>query len=166
MLKTRLIPQAIARREADAISIWEPEAQKALDQLGRDSSVFENVPLYREWFSLYTTTDVLNDAAKRRELIDFVRALLASSDTVRNRPQEAIPVVARQIAQTEAIVKSAWARHAFPAALPAQMLDVLTEEEIWVAKLQQRTSRTRAQLAVFIDPTVLAEARRPTDRTP
>ena len=157
--------RAIARRDADAISMWEPEAQKALDSLGRDASVFENVPLYREWFSLYTTTDVLNDAAARRQLIAFVRALLDASDTVRNRPQEAIPIVARNIAQTEAIVKSAWPRHAFPASLPAQMLDVLAEEEVWVAKLQQRAPRTRAQLGAFIDPTVLAEARRPASRT-
>ena len=158
--------QAIARHDADAISMWEPEAQKALDSLGRDASVFENVPLYREWFSLYTTTDVLNDAATRARLVDFVRALLTASNLVRNRPQEAIPIVARNIAQTEAVVKSAWARHAFPASLPAQMLDVLTEEEIWVAKLQQRAPRTRAQLAGFIDPSILTEARRPAGRTP
>ena len=58
--------RAVARRDADAISMWEPEAQNALESLGRDASVFENIALYREWFSLYTTTDVLNDAARRR----------------------------------------------------------------------------------------------------
>src|SRR6185503_16714471 len=130
--------QAIADRKADAISMWEPEAQKALDGLGRDASVFENVRLYREWFSLYTTTDVLSDATRRRELVEFVRALLVATDKVRNRPQDAIPIVARKINQTEAMVKSAWAHHAFPAALPAEMLDVLTAEESWVATLQQR----------------------------
>jgi NitT/TauT family transport system substrate-binding protein len=157
---------AVAARNADAISMWEPEAQKALDSLGGDASVFENVPLYREWFSLYTTTDVLNDAARRRALIEFVRALLAASDTLGARPQEAIPIVARAIGQTEAIVRSAWARHAFPATLPPQMVDVLTEEEVWVAKLQQRAPRTRAQLAALIEPSVLTEARRPAARTP
>jgi sulfonate transport system substrate-binding protein len=158
--------QAVLRRDADAISMWEPEAQKALDGLGRDASVFENVPLYREWFSLYTSTDVLNDAARRRGLVTFVRALLAASDAVRNRPQDAIPVVARRINQTEATVRSAWAHHAFPAALPAQILDVLTEEDQWVAKLQQRAPRTRTELGRFIDATVLAEARQPVGRTP
>ena len=158
--------QAIARRDADAISMWEPEAQKALDGLGRDASVFENVRLYREWFSLYTTTDVLSDATRRRELVEFVRALLVATDKVRNRPQDAIPIVARKINQTEAMVKSAWAHHAFPAALPAEMLDVLTAEEPWVATLQQRAPRTRGQLAAFIDGSVLADARRSARRTP
>src|SRR5438876_10340497 len=115
--------QAIVRRDADAISMWEPEAQKALDGLGRDASVFENVPLYREWFSLYTSTDVLNDAGRRRDLVEFVRALLGATDTVRNRSQEAIPIVARRIQQPAAIVESAWTHHAFPAALPSGMLD-------------------------------------------
>ena len=61
--------QAVARRDADAISMWEPEAQKALDALGRDASIFEDTALYRERFSLYSTTDVLNDPVRRRELV-------------------------------------------------------------------------------------------------
>ena len=151
--------RAVARRDADAISMWEPEAQSALEGLGRDATVFENAALYREWFSLYTTTDVLNDARRRSELVELVRALLVAADKVRNSPQEAIPIVARKINQTEAAVKSAWAHHAFPAALPAEMLDVLTEEDRWVATLQQRAPRTREALAVFIDATVLRDAR-------
>jgi sulfonate transport system substrate-binding protein len=158
--------RAVARGDADVISMWEPEAQKALDALGRDASVFENASLYREWFSLYTTTDVLNDATRRRDLVEFVRALLVATDKVRNRPQDAIPIVARKINQTEATVKSAWAHHAFPAALPAEMLDVLTEEDRWVATLQQRAPRTREQLAAFIDISVLADARRSDGRAP
>jgi sulfonate transport system substrate-binding protein len=158
--------RAIARREADAISMWEPEAQKALDGLGRDGIVFENTALYREWFSLYTTTDVLNDPARRRELVEFVKTLLAATNTVRNDPQHSIPIVARKISQPDAIVRSAWTHHAFPAALPARMLDVLSEEDRWLATLQQRSPRTRGQLAAFIDASVLAEARRSGGRAP
>jgi hypothetical protein len=40
------------------------------------------------------------------------------------------------------------------------MLDVLTEEDRWVAPLQQRAPRTREALAAFIDATVLRDARR------
>jgi NitT/TauT family transport system substrate-binding protein len=151
---------AVVRREADAISMWEPEAQAALEGLGGDASVFENIALYREWFSLYTTTDVLNDVQQREALVEFVRALLAAADRVRSRPQEAIPIVARAIKRTDAEVRSAWSHHAFPATLPKEMLDVLTEEERWVAPLQQRAPRTREALAVLIDTTVLRDASR------
>src|SRR4030095_12175097 len=46
---------------ADAISMWEPEAQNAVDGLGGDAVVFQDNKAYRELFSLYTTTDVLGD---------------------------------------------------------------------------------------------------------
>jgi len=148
---------AVARHDADAISMWEPEAQKALEALGDDASVFENIDIYREWFSLYTTTDVLNDATQRAQLIAFLRDTLVGADTVRRRPDEAIPIVARKVNQTEAIVRRSWSHHAFPAALPAQMLDVLTEEEQWIAALQKRQPRTRETLAAFIDTGVMQE---------
>ena len=37
-------------------------------------------------------------------------------------------------------------------------LDVVEAEEIWVARERGRTPRTRAELAVLIDPTVLRDA--------
>ena len=149
---------AVATRKADAISMWEPEAENALEALGSDATVFQDNKVYRELFSLYTTTDVLNDARRRRELVAFVRALLASTEKVRNAPEDVIPLVAKAIKQPEEKVSKSWRFHAFPAALPADMLDVLTEEERWVAKTQQRTALTREQLATFIDTTVVREA--------
>ena len=109
---------------------------------------------------------MLNDATRRGELVAFVRALLAATDTVRTSPQDAIPIVARKVNQTEATVRSAWPHHAFPAALPADMLDILTEEEPWVAALQRRAPRTREALATFIDTTVLRDARQAGRGTP
>jgi NitT/TauT family transport system substrate-binding protein len=156
---------AVAERRADVISMWEPESQKALDSLGADARAFEDTRLYRERFSLYSTTDVLADATKRQELIVFVRAVLTATDTVRKDPRRAIPIVAAKIGQPEAVVAAAWPRHRFPAALPPEMLDVVTEEERWVAGLQKRAPRTRDQLAGFIDPTVLREAQRTVGRT-
>jgi NitT/TauT family transport system substrate-binding protein len=50
--------------------------------------------------------------------------------------------------------------HAFPAALPGELLDVMVEEERWVARNQKREPRSRAALQAFIDTSVLAEARR------
>jgi len=158
--------RAVLRRDADAISMWEPEAQLTLEGLGRDASVFQNIALYREWFSLYTTTDVLNDPSRRGELVEFVRLLLVAAGKARMSPQDVIPIVARKINRTEATVKSAWPHHTFPAALPSEMLDVLTEEDRWLASLQGRAPRTREALATFIDATVLRDAQRASPRTP
>ena len=149
---------AIAEREADAISMWEPEAQAALEALGNDAIVFQDNRIYRELFSLYASTEVLSDRTRRAELVRFVRELLAAAETARTMPQTVLPLVARSINQPEQIVSRSWKFHAFPAALPKDMLDVLTEEERWMAKSQQREPRTREQLARFIDTSVLAEA--------
>ena len=151
---------AMARRDADAISMWEPQGQEALEALGTDATVFQDNMAYRELFSLYTTTEVLNDPKRRRELVEFVRALLVANDAVRQRPRDVMPLVARMIKQSEDTVSRSWAFHAFPAAMPADMLSVLIDEDPWVAKNQQRAPFSRTQLASLIDTSVLTEARR------
>jgi sulfonate transport system substrate-binding protein len=157
---------AIARHEADAISMWEPEAQNTLNVLKGDATVFQNNKLYRELFSLYTTTNVLNDPKRRRELVEFVRALVAASKKTRETPKQVIPLVARMIRQPEQTVGDSWRFHTFPAALPDDTLNLMTEEERWIAKNQspQRQPRTREQLAAMIDTSVLKDAQKPAAR--
>ena len=122
--------------------------------------VFPNNGVYRELFSLYSTTEVLNDARRRQELVEFVRALLAAGDELKAKPQPHFPLVAKTIGQPADLVARAWEHHAFPYALPKDVLDVMEQEEAWVARNQKRAARTRATLAEFIDTTVLAEARK------
>jgi len=150
----------VADGRADAIVMWEPEAEKTVAALGGDVTIFQDNRNYRELFSLYSTTDVLGDARRRSELVAFVRALLVSMDSLKARPSDHFAVIAQRVAQPVDWVSRSWPHHAFPMAVPADLLDVMTEEELWVARNQQRTPRTREALAAFIDPSVLAEARR------
>ena len=90
--------QAIARRNADAISMWEPEAQKALDSLRTATPASSKT--CRSIASGSACTPRLTSSTTRpggATLVDFVRALLTASETVADRPQEAIPIVARAI---------------------------------------------------------------------
>jgi len=149
---------AVANRRADAISMWEPEAQNALEALGNDAIVFQDNEVYRELFSLYTTTDVLNDSKRRRELVEFVRALLTAVERVRTKSADVIPLVSKTIMQPQDKVARSWRYQSFPAAVPADLLDVLTAEDRWVAGVQQRKALSRDELARFIDRSVLEEA--------
>ena len=128
-----------------------------MEELKGDATVLQNNKLYRELFSLYTTTDVLNDPRRRRELVEFVRALIVVSRKTREAPPQVIPLVARMIKQPEEKVARSWKFHAFPAALPDDTLNLMTEEERWIAKSQspQKEPRTREQLAALIDTSVL-----------
>jgi sulfonate transport system substrate-binding protein len=150
-----------AKGDADAISMWEPESQKAVELLGRDAIVFPNQGVYRELFSLYSTTEVMNDTRRRRELVEFVRALLTAGNELKTKPQPHFALVAKTIGQPADLISRAWEHHAWPFALPKDVLDVMEQEEIWVARNQKRTPRTRATLAAFIDASVLKEASAP-----
>lgn len=144
---------------ADAIAMWEPEAQKAVEALGADAIVFQDNRLYRELFSVYSTTDVLNDARRRKELVAFVRAVLTAVDELKARPAEYFPLIARTTNHPLEHVARSWAHHAFPVAVPTDMLDLMVEEEKWAAGKQGRVPRSRGALAAYFDPSVLAEAR-------
>jgi NitT/TauT family transport system substrate-binding protein len=150
---------AVIDGRADAISMWEPDAQNALDGLGKDAIVFQDNKVYRELFSLYTSTEVLGNAKRRGELVGFVRALFASVDEMKTKPAPHFPLVSKVTGHPVAQIAASWEHHAFPMVVPADMLDVMVEEEKWVAPKQKRAPRTREALAAFFDPSILKEAR-------
>ena len=151
---------AMVKGEADAISMWEPESQNAVDTLGSDAIVFSGKGVYREGFSFYSSTNVLNDAGRRKELVAFVRSLLSAVDALKARPQEFFPLLSRVTRHPVEQIERSWEHHAFPMTIPADMLDVVVEEEQWIAKAQQRAPKTRAQLQAYFDGSILEEARR------
>src|ERR1044071_3154987 len=77
---------AVARGDADAISMWEPESQNMVELLGKDAITFQDNKVYRELYSIYSTTDVLNDPRRRKELVAFVRELITQTGNLRKDP--------------------------------------------------------------------------------
>ena len=149
---------ALAKGEADAISMWEPESQKAVDMIGKDAVIFQNNKIYREFYSMYSTTAVLKDPRRRGELVEFVRALITHTNELKKNPKPYFPLISRVTKHPEDEIARGWEHHAFPLNVPADMLDIITEEEKWVAANQKRTPRTRAELETFIDTSIIKEA--------
>jgi hypothetical protein len=56
------------------------------------------------------------------------------------------------------MISRVWHHEGYPGTMGSDMLDVLAEEEVWVAKERNRTPRTRAALASLVDTSVLKEA--------
>ncbi len=146
---------------ADALVMWEPEAEKAVAALGQDVTIFQDNRMYREFFSLYASTETLGNPKRRQELVAFVRALLAATDEVKRRPEPHFPLIAKTVNQSVDWVTRSWRHHAFPGALPTELLDVMVEEDRWVARNQKREPRSRAALQSLIDTSILTEARTP-----
>ena len=152
---------ALVRGDADAISMWEPESQNAVVALGADAVIFQDNKAYRELYSIYSTTDVMQDPRRRAELVDFVRALLVSVEAIRKDPPRYFPLISKVTGHPVPQIARSWEHHAWPVGHPADLLDKLVEEDQWIAVRQKRAPRSRTELAGYIDTSILAEARRP-----
>ncbi|MBO9670405.1 MAG: ABC transporter substrate-binding protein [Sphingobium sp.] len=144
--------------KVDAVSIWEPEVENAALALGPDAVEFSGKGIYRELFNLNTTAEALADPARRAKIVAFVRAIVKAAADLRKDPKHAKELVVQASGYSADVVERSWKHHAYIAAMPADMLDVLVEEEKWLATQDKRPARGRAELAKLIDVTVLADA--------
>lgn len=151
--------EAIDRKEVDAVVIWEPHSENALRVLGSDAIEFEGRGVYRELFNLNTTAGNLADPVKRESIVRFVRAIIDATAELNRDPAQAQALVAQSGGFTLAEVQGSWKHHAFTAGFAQDMLDVLAEEEIWLAKQEARAPRSREELSRLIDLSVYREAR-------
>jgi NitT/TauT family transport system substrate-binding protein len=149
---------ALIRGDVDVISIWEPESEDAIQRLGSDALVLQDRSVYREVFNLHTTATALADPARRRSVVDFVRAVLAATAALKADPDPYWPHVSSVIGYSVEEIEASWPEMEFPAAFVPDLLDVLEEEEAWVALELDREPRSRAELAGLIDRSVLEEA--------
>jgi sulfonate transport system substrate-binding protein len=149
---------ALARGDVDAISIWEPEPEDAIRRLGNDAVVFQDRGVYREVFNLHARAPDLADPQTRRSIVAFVRAVAQATEALKNDPEAHWPHVSSITGFTTEEISWGWPEMEFPVRIIPDMLDVLEEEEVWVAKERNRVPRTREELARFIDASVVAEA--------
>jgi NitT/TauT family transport system substrate-binding protein len=159
-LEGAAMPPALAQSEVDAIAIWEPYAQNAIEVLGGEAQVLEDPSRYRERFNLNTTLRVLNDPAKRRALVNLVRGVRRVSVQLESAPRDLVPVLAKAIATPEPVIAKVWGQFLFPAALDQPRLrSLLASIEPWAAAISQRQPRAQAALAAMLDGSILVEAR-------
>jgi NitT/TauT family transport system substrate-binding protein len=150
---------AIEKKEVDAVAIWEPWSENALLALGNDHVEFSGKGVYFEHYNLNTTAGVLADPVKRREVVALVRAIIEATEEMKKNPAEAQAMVAKSGGYTVEEISRSWKHHTWTASFADDMLDVLTEEEAWLAGKENRTPRTRAELAPMIDRSVYEEAK-------
>ena len=149
---------ALAKGDADAISMWEPESENAVAVLGKDAVIFQDNKVYREMYSVYSTTDVMNDPRRRKELVEFVRATLVAAADLQKDPKRYFALISEMTKHPQDQVARSWEHHGFPLRVAPDLLNLITEEDKWVASQQNRAPRSRAELERFIDTTILKEA--------
>lgn len=143
-----------------ALSAWEPEPQRSLYALGDDAIVFRDRNAYREMVNVNTTAENLADPEKRAAIVAFVRALIVAADQVTRRPETVWPIMEEVMGFDQQTIADAWHIHEYKGTLAPDLLDVMVDEEIWLANVQGRSPRTREELAPLIDTSILEEALR------
>ncbi|OYW44876.1 MAG: hypothetical protein B7Z08_06885 [Sphingomonadales bacterium 32-68-7] len=150
--------EALRKGEVDAVVIWEPESENAAEVLGADMIEFSGEGVYRELFNLNTTAEALADPVRRAKVVAFVRAIIDASAAVRRDPAKAKTLLAAAGGFSAEDLDASWKHHRFAAYLAPDLLDVMAEQETWLAAQTGRPPRSRADLAKLIDTSVYAEA--------
>lgn len=158
MMSLENVAPAIKKGDIDAVAIWEPFSENAVRALGEDAIEFSGEGVYRELFNLNTTAQALADPEKRREIVAFMRAIIAANKRMNLDPTEAQALVAQAGHYTTQEVAQAWKHHVFSAGFADDMIDVLVDEEKWLALRENRQPRARQELQPLIDRSVYEEA--------
>ena len=152
------LPGMLASGSVAAVTLWEPTARLAAHAIGEDAIEFQDRKVYREIVNLHTTAEKLADPEKRRAIVGFVRALMKAQELYRTHPEQVWPRIASAINIEQAILEEVWEDEQFLGTLVPDILDVLVEEDVWVAKQQNRTARTREELSKLVDDSIMKEA--------
>lgn len=152
------LPEALHAGALDAVALWEPQVQRAKLAIGDDAIEFRNPAIYTEKFNLCTTQASLDNRELRPRIVAFVRALIEGASRMRTQPDAAWRLVADAAKLDLALVRSAGPYLNYPGTLASDLLDVFEQQEPWIAKVQRRDPRSRAELARLIDGSVLREA--------
>jgi sulfonate transport system substrate-binding protein len=149
---------AIANHEVDAVTIWEPEMDDVARTLGADAIEFSGAGIYRELFNLHATRAELADPAERARIVAFVREVIRASKALQKDPAAAQAAVVKSAGYSPEVVARTWQHHRYPGNLVPDLLDVLEDEEHYVARERNREPRPRSDLARLIDASILTEA--------
>lgn len=152
------LPNLLANGTVAAVTLWEPSPQVAMDRIGSDAIEFQDRSVYREIVNLHSTAETLAKPEKRRAIVAFVRSLIAAQRQYREQPETVKPRVVKALGIDAALLDKVWHNEQWLGTLVPDILDVLEQEEVWVAAQTGRTPRTRAQLTPIVDDSILKEA--------
>jgi hypothetical protein len=90
----------------------------------------------------------------------FVKALNQTLEVFRDKPETFYATVASAVGMDASVVQAVWPVHEWSEYLPSDLLDFLVEEDQYLAKQDGRAPVARADLATFIDLSILENTKR------
>jgi sulfonate transport system substrate-binding protein len=123
------LPTALRRGDVDAISIWEPQADRAAYALGDSAISFDESRVYLERFLLVTRASVLRD--REDDLRAFVRVVMQASAGIAQQPESAMRIVSVKLGMTTDELRRIWPRFSFPTEPDSALAPAMTRVDAW-----------------------------------
>ena len=152
------ISKALIEKRVDAITIWEPASQAAKDGLGADAIALTTPGAQSHYFNLNTTAEKLADPGKRKQMVELTRHIIRASQRVKEKPQIGCEWLAKASGFDRALIERSFHQHDYCACIAADQLDVMVDQDKWIANEQGRAPRSREALATLLDYSVYHEA--------
>lgn len=158
------LPEMLRRGEIDAVGFWEPTVELAARAIGKEEYAifFSDFAVYREIYSLHSTVETLANPEKRKEIVQFIRALEEALKVFTEVPEKIIPRAAEAVGLGKAgeeLLKAVWDHHRWSGGLPSDLYTVLVEEDKYTARVDNRTETGGELLKDLIDKSILEEVR-------
>ncbi|KAK4666550.1 hypothetical protein QC763_301200 [Podospora pseudopauciseta] len=155
----RTFPDMLARGEIDAFGIWEPTLQLGIDALPAGQTVvFQDRKVYREIYNLHSTKEKLANKKKRKEIVVFLKNLIKAQRVFEEEPEKVYARVSGAVNVSVPLLEKVWRVHDWSGGIPEDLVDVLGEEEKYIARVDNRTASSREHVAKMVDGSVLVEA--------
>ena len=126
------LAEALNKGEVDAISVWEPWGQKALDLGGDQVKALEVPRLYSQTFNLITAKQYKK--VDPRHTLGVLSALQDAIQFIKNNPDEAKRIMAKGAVMDPAVVESNWRTHQFELTLQQSLLTTLQGQARWAVR--------------------------------
>jgi NitT/TauT family transport system substrate-binding protein len=152
------LSKAMIDGRVDAICIWEPGSQAARDSLGDDAIELKTPGVQGSLFNLNTTAAKLADAGKRQQMVELTRHLINASALVKRDAQTGCDWLAKASGFDAGQIARAFRYHDYTVQIVPNHLDILLDQDRWIAAEQGRAPRTREQLAALFDHSVYHDA--------
>jgi hypothetical protein len=110
-------------------------------------------------YSLYSTTDALGDPAKRKDIVEFVRALNKTLDVFTDKPKESgvYEFVSKAVGVDVPVLEKVWVDHKWSGQWGGDLIEYIVKEDAYLAIQDKRTVTPRSELEKFLDTSVIDE---------
>ncbi|MEK6924039.1 MAG: hypothetical protein AABW54_02270 [Candidatus Micrarchaeota archaeon] len=143
---------ALEHGDVDAVFIWEPVASKL--RSGMPGRVSVITPNESRWVVIVYVSKQFSQDKQAQE--KFMRALLKAEDFVKQRPKDAMLIVAKETALDEATLREVWPSFSFGLS-EFKNRTLLENEARWAMRSNLTNANEMPDFARYIDNTAVAK---------